>query len=55
MTAPPRPAPIAAQLGALARQIRDATFERKRELLELLDVKVRLYERRHEPRWDASA
>ena len=46
---------VQARCRELAGQIRDATFERKRELLELLDVKVRLYERRHEPRWEASA
>ncbi len=51
--APRRLAEVQARRRALAGQIRHATFERKRELLELLDVKVRLYERRHEPRWTA--
>ena len=37
------------------RLIQPATFERKQELLELLDVKVRLYERGREPRWVAEA
>ncbi len=44
------PAPAVNSSICRYRQIQHATSERERELLELLDVKVRLYARQHVPR-----